>query len=169
MAFAAIFKDLMVHLGQEMAHIEEQKRVLVREREHLIRRDMEGILDCINQKEALKAQALVLDESRKLLVERISGFIHGPKEDVTLTRISQLVEEPQRREVLEVKWRLENLLSQVEELSDGNRYLIRAALGHVSRSLGFLSQFQPGNPATYDDEGRVRSRGFGSRRVEQQV
>lgn len=169
MTFAAIFKDLMTHLNLEVGHIKDQKGVLIRERASLISRDMEGILDCINEKEALKTQAVVLDESRKILIARLSGFLDTPEDKVTLSRVAERVDEPLRASVLKVKWHIENLLSQVEDLSNGNRYLIRSALGHASRSLGFLSQFQGGLTSTYDEEGRVTNEGLEHPRVEQQV
>lgn len=169
MAQERIFEDLLDHLHSELEHLEGQQKILLRERQNLIQRELEGIIDCVKQKETLQVQWRILKESGKILRERLSESLGYPEKDVNLGVVIDRTDGPVRSRLSTLKGRIENLVDEVERLNEGNRYLIHSALGHLSKSIAFLSQFQGSLAHTYNGEGRVMPNAPPPTRVQQQA
>jgi flagellar biosynthesis/type III secretory pathway chaperone len=169
MAPERVYKDLLDHLNSEVEHLEDQQRVLMRERENLMQRELEGILDCVKEKETLEVQWRILRESRRILRQRLADALGCPEREMNLGLVIDRTDEPTRSHLSALKGRIEDLLAQVERLTEGNGYLIRAALGHVSRSIAFLSQLQGTFAQTYNGEGRMMKDALVPSRVQQQA
>jgi flagellar biosynthesis/type III secretory pathway chaperone len=164
-----ICEDLLRHLSSEVGQLESQLEVLLRERESLLHQDLDGILGCIKEKEILLTQGRFLDESRAILSNRFKGSMGSWGSEIRLGQLLELVDEPERLQMTEYRERLKELTEKVKSLTAGNEYLIRSALGHVSRSIGFLSQLRGTTSSTYDDEGYMRQDGPWISRVMQQA
>jgi hypothetical protein len=132
--------------------------LLRREREAVVKRDIDRLLECVRHKEVLNTQWRILEESRRALMERIREEVgRDDGEDLDLERIfsrgrpSQIGRWRELREDLAAKAR------EARRIQEGNRYLIQAALGHVSKTLSLLSQFRHGPSVTYDQNGVLKS------------
>jgi hypothetical protein len=169
MTVEAVWESFLRQLNSELAHMEDQRAVLQRERTSLLQRDLQGILDCIQEKETLQTQWRILEESRGLLKPGMAEFSGTHEDEVSLHRIVDLLEEPRRSRLDDLRRQYEDLVSQIQELTEGNRYLIQSALSHITRSIVFLRQFQDGHSSTYDGTGRIVAEGSGTRQVKQQA
>lgn len=171
MSANALAQDVVGHLRSEVDHLEEEKAILLRERESLLRHDLEGLLDCLKEKEALRSKGRILEEACKLLRERVGETVEPEEEGRRglLEAMMAHTEEPHRSRIRLLRSRLLDLIQQVEGLREGNAYLIRSALGRVGRSMEFLQGLQGATVGTYDGRGRPRAPGASSPRLRQQA
>jgi flagellar biosynthesis/type III secretory pathway chaperone len=151
---ATIWSDLIGQFQRELEYLEAEEAVLSRERRSLTNRDLDGILDCIKEKETLRVQGRILGESRRRLRDRLREIVQTHAGQNLLEAAVQQAEQSVRVRLLDLRQRLAERFKKIERLTEGNRYLIQAALGHLSRSVAFLGQFQDGQ--TYCGDGRVR-------------
>jgi flagellar biosynthesis/type III secretory pathway chaperone len=165
----ALCQEVISHLHWEGEHLVGQRDLLLREREHLLHRDLEGILECVKEKETLRTQTKILDESRATLHERLRAWAETRHGACSLGALAASVQEPERSCLLECTHRVEVLLREVDRLTEGNDRLIQSALGHIGRAIGFLSQFQGSGFGTYTRGGQMGWETSAPQRVARQV
>jgi hypothetical protein len=165
----ALCQEALSHLHWEREHLVEQRDLLLREREHLLHRDLEGILECVTEKETLRTKAKILDESRATLRERVRAWAETWHEECSLGALAASSQEPERSSLQESTRCVQVLLGEVDRLTEGNHRLIQSALGHVGRAIGFLSQIQGSGFGTYTRGGQMGWGAGAPQRVARQV
>jgi hypothetical protein len=147
--------EVLDHLLREVVQFTEERDLLLKERDGLIRQDLDCIQACLREKETLQAQARILDESRRILLGRLGDGENAGQDPASIWELAERAEEPVRSRLLVCRETLTALADHVEELTEGNAYLIRSALGHISRSIQFLGQIGGLGGLRYDDRGRL--------------
>ncbi len=139
--------------------MEEFVGLLERERAAIVKRDLDDLLECVRLKEVLHTQWLILEEAHRALLERLGkerGLSSG--EELDLPQLISDMDPPIRQKWEGLREMLADKTQQAKGLQEGNRYLINAALGHVSKTLALLSHYSGATTMTYDRKGLLRSK-----------
>jgi flagellar biosynthesis/type III secretory pathway chaperone len=161
-----ITRELLSHLQWEGRHLREQRDVLLKERECIVRNDLDGLLECIKAKETLLLKGKILEESREALRERLKALA-GEGRSLFEVILSEAQNE-EREGLLRSREELRELAGQVSHLSEGNGYLLRSALGRIEGAIAILSGFDPSS-SRYTSLGALEAEGDQGARLSQEV
>ncbi len=152
-----IGRDLLGQLRLESNHLKEERELLLKERDCLIKQDLEGILEVLKEKETLQLKGKILEESRAAMRERIKGVVGLGEGESLFQRLLDLMESSYKEELTDSREELERLVGEVEYLSAGNQYLIRSTLGRIEGALGILTGGVGKGFRSYNMEGRLEA------------
>lgn len=162
----SITKELLSHLQWERSHLKEQRDVLLKERECIVKNDIEGLLECVKTKETLFLKGKILEESREDLRKRLEALA-GRGRSLFEVALSEARRE-ERESLMRSREELRELAGQVGHLSEGNSYLLRSALGRIEGAIALLSGFET-SPSKYTSLGALEGDSEQGRRVSQEV
>lgn len=151
----ALVTELGALLTQEIELHKHLLSLLQEERELLINLSTEEILENTKRKETCILKIKMLEESRSVLVERLSHYYGLPAEELTLSRIVSLSEEPQRSTLDRVQSTLTALIKSIKEANRHNCLVVKDTLHYCNRSLDFLYSSSAASP-TYAGGGRIK-------------
>lgn len=152
-----IGQDLLGQLRLESSHLKEERELLLKERDCLIRQDLEGILEVLKEKETLQLKGRILEESRAAMRERIKGAVEAAEGESLFQRLLETLENSYKQQIKDSKEELEKLVGEVEYLSAGNQYLIRSTLGRIEGAIGLLTGALDRGFRRYNMEGRLEA------------
>lgn len=155
MGATEITRELLGHLQWERSHLSQQREVLLRERECLIRQDLDGILECLKEKETLQLKGRILCESRAALQARLRGWVQAGEGESAFQKLLQAVEESERRQLVDSRGELQSLVGEVQHLSEGNQFLIRSALDRIEGAIALLGGLEGPGWKRYTSEGAL--------------
>lgn len=156
-----IGRDLLGQLRLESNHLREERELLLKERDCLIKQDLDGILEVLKEKETLQLKGKILEESRVAMKERIKGAVGGGGDEgeSLFQRLLNVLESSYKEELTDSREELEKLVGEVEYLSAGNQYLIRSTLGRIEGAIGLLMGLEGKGLRRYNMEGRLEAAG----------
>lgn len=164
-----IGRYLLGQLRLENNHLREERELLLKERDCLIRQDLEGILEVLKEKETLQLKGKILEESRAAMRERIKGAVGAVEEQSVFQRLLDVLEGSYKEELSNSRAELERLVGEVEYLSAENQYLIRSTLGRIEGAIGLLMGSQEKGFNRYNMEGRLEAGGLPKATLLQEV
>jgi len=155
MSGTEIGRDLLGQLRLESHYLKEERELLLKERDCLIRQDLDGILEVLKEKETLHLKGRILQQSRAAMSERIRGTVRAGQGESPFQKLLDTVESSYKKELMDSKRELERLAGEVEYLSAGNQYLIRSTLGRIEGAIGTLMGWGEKGLHSYNGEGRL--------------
>jgi len=123
--------------------------VLQQEKKAIVASELEALNETAKKKESLLLKIRILDEERTKILEKLGGFLGYPSNDMTLRKISQLVEKPHSIRLNNCYSNLLALTQTIQDLNRGNKALIVHSLEIVRDSLSILTNLLPSNPLYY--------------------
>jgi len=129
--------------------------VLQREKKAIIDSNFKDSNEAGKQKENLVLKIRILEEERLRVQERLADSLGYQPEDLTVTKLSQLVEEPYSTRLESCRSNLLALLQSIQEVNNSNKALIMHSLELVRGSLNLLGNLISDNPVYYRS-GRVQ-------------
>ena len=157
MSGTEIGRDLLGQLRLESHYLREERELLLKERDCLIRQDLDGILEVLKEKETLQLKGRILEESRSAMRERIKGAVGAAEGESLFQRLLGLMESSYKEELTDSRQELEKLVGEVGYLSAGNQYLIRSTLGRIEGAIGLLTGGLGKGFSRYNMEGRLEA------------
>jgi flagellar biosynthesis/type III secretory pathway chaperone len=151
----ALVTELRELLTQEIVVHKHLLALLHKEKEFLIDLSTEEILENTKKKETCTLKIKMLEESRAVLVNQLSHHCGVPPEDLTLSKIVSLLEEPHRSTLDATRSTLTSLIKSIKEANQHNGLVVKDALHYCKRSLDFLYSSSAASP-TYVDGGRIK-------------
>jgi len=117
------------------------------------------------EKENLFLKIRILEEQRISLLEKLAQELGQPSQDLTLSKLSQLVQEPQATQLGECHSTFLSLAQSIQEINQSNKTLLTHSLDLLKGSLSLLSDLLSSNPVYYrtgkmevsDQSGRLLS------------
>jgi len=117
------------------------------------------------EKENLLLKIQILEEQRQRMLERVADFIGCPLHGLTLSKLSQLIEEPYSTRLKECHSNLLSLIQSIQEVNNSNKSLIVHSLKLVRGSLSLLDNLiapipvycRTGKTQVNDQSGKVLS------------
>ena len=157
-----LLSELIAILNKEIELHKELLSFLHKDRELLIDFCIEDIFESNKKKETCTLKIKMLEESRSLLVDKLSQHCAIPSQELTLSKIVSLVEEPYRSSLDNARSILNSLIKSTKEVNQGNHLIVKDSFSYFNRSLDFLKYASSLSP-TYVGNGKIKDpRQFGT-------
>jgi len=150
-----LLSELITILNKEIELHKELLSFLHKDRELLVDLCVEEIFESNKKKETCTLKIKMLEESRSSLVDKLSQHFAIPPQELTLSKIVSLVEEPYRSALDNARSTLTSLIKSIKEVNQGNHLIVKDSLYYFNRSLNFLNYAPSLNP-TYVDNGKIK-------------
>ncbi len=148
-----LLKDLIGILGTEIALYNELIETLQDQRNYF--RSISDLEEITKKQGTTILKIKTLEEARKSVVSHIAKYFNIPEESATLTNISKLIEQPYKGQLYTYQQSILSIIKDLENLKDGNSYLIQHALKYVSAILRIFAFSQD---YKYTNSGQIKSR-----------
>ena len=125
-------------LNQETELYRSMQIVVDREKDAAVQSDLEALNEAGLDKEKLMVELQKKDEKRRLLVTELAKMLGYAVPDLTLTRLSQLVDEPLSGHLRQARRDLKMVLNQLQASNLRNRQLFEHSMNLVKGSFKVL-------------------------------
>jgi flagellar biosynthesis/type III secretory pathway chaperone len=151
-----ILKQLIDLLEQETELYRLMQAVIEREKDAVIQSDLNSLHETGTDKDKILRNLQIKEEKRHRLVDDLADRLGWDARDLTLTRISQLVDEPYAAELKRLNEDFSSVLFQVQTSNQRNKQIFEHSLGLVRASLNLLNEgLSPG--AVYYRSGNIQN------------
>jgi len=137
--------ELMKIIGREAAVFEDFLKLLGRQQEMLVKKDIDGLNNNTARQREKIVESQLLNKKREELIAEIKTT-NAIEEDLNVSRLVELVDEDQGNRLLRLREVINGLNSQIVEVRNQNAMLLNRSREYISRTLGLLSKIN--NPNT---------------------
>jgi flagellar biosynthesis/type III secretory pathway chaperone len=145
----AILDQLLRVLNQEIELYRLMLAVIDKEKDAVIRSSLEPLTEAGVEKENILKKLRTVEEQRSLLVRRLSEVLGYPVRDLTLSMITQNVDEPFAGRLKQVSTDLSTLLDTLRDANHRNQRLFEHSLELLRGSFNLLSDLKASNTVYY--------------------
>ena len=139
--------------------------VLQKEKEAVVDSKLKELNESSKEKENLLLKIRILEEQRLKLLEKLADFLEFPSQDLTLSKLSQMVEEPYSTQLKDYYANFLALIQNIQDVNKTNKALVMHSMELVRGSLTLFNSLTAFNPVYYrtgkiqtrDQSGRVLS------------
>jgi flagellar biosynthesis/type III secretory pathway chaperone len=150
--------DLMGNLLEILYNELSQYRILIdmliEQRKCFSERSIEVFEEIIKKQGTTILKIKTLEEARKSVVSQLSQFLGISQEDITLSKLADLVSEPYSRHLSTFCDEINSIISDLENIKESNSYLIQHALHYVSGVLKIFASSHSQN-VKYSNNGQL--------------
>lgn len=138
---ASLIEDFIATLTKQHDHYEELL-ILATEKVNIIKNDDVETLQKITAAEtAILGKATKLENKREEIVKNIGVVLNRNADDLTLSSIAELINnEEDSKQLLELKDKLYNTLTQLKDKNEVNRAVIQTSLDYIDFSVNLLRE-----------------------------
>ncbi len=136
--------------------------VVLREKEALLNSQLEDLNEASKEKENLLLKIRILEEQRMHMSDKLADFFGCPSQDLTLKRLSQLVEEPYSKRLEACRSELLTLIKDMQETNLANKTMIAHSLDLIKGSISLLDGLMASNKIYYPT-GRLQNNNYGGK------
>ena len=152
-----LLEDLLTSLDKETDLYQALLQLLQREKRALVGLSLDELNECNKKKETLILQARALEESRQYGLKKLADFLGIPSDKLTLSYLSDRIDEPYSKEVKSRRSNLLSLFHSIKDINKTNESLINHSLDCVTGSLSLLGNLVSSG-STYLHTGRIKNR-----------
>ena len=160
-----LLNDLLGLLEGEIGLYASMLLALQKEKKAIVDSNHEELNETSREKENLFLKIRILEEQRLSVLEKLARNLGHPAQDLTLSKLSQLVQEPQSTQLVGCHSTFLSLAQSIQEINLSNKALLTHSLDLVNGSLSLLSDLLSSNPVYYrtgkmeagDQSGRLLS------------
>ena len=149
MKINAILDQLLSVLNQETVLYRTMLTVIDKEEVAVMRSALNPLNEAGMEKENILKKLRTVEEQRCLLVRKLSEILGYPYRDLTLSKISQLVDEPFAGRLKQVSTDLAVLLDRLRRANRRNHRLITHSLELLRGSFNLLGELMASNTVYY--------------------
>lgn len=128
---------------------------LAEEKEAIMENSLEDILEMVKKKEILAGELDLNEKKRKEIIAYYSAKFNIPREDLSLLKLSQLLEGSVSEKLLQQRNRLKNLIDSVSKKCLQNKELIAACSASMNKTRNFIDRITH-VPSEYSASGKTR-------------
>lgn len=151
-----LFSDLIDLLTEETEIYDRLSVLLDREKEALLKWDVSALGELASAKETLGLRIRTLDESRRILAERLGRDLGLPREDLTVTRLSEFVPPDLRDRLLSARDLLRERAVACKTINEYNARAAQQGIRTISSAVEFLVAEATHNDQVYQKKGGYR-------------
>lgn len=151
-----LLNDFRIALEEETDLCEILADTLGKEKEAILRSDVEELNACVRAKEDLISKIRFANERRLEFQGRLAAFYGHANRKITLTKFSQMIEEPYAASVKDACSNMAGLIRQIRTANRGNTELLASSLEIVRGSLKLLNNLTLSN-GVYQRSGKIRT------------
>ena len=160
-----LLNDLLGLLEGEIGLYASMLLALQKEKKAIVDSNHEELNETSREKENLFLKIRILEEQRLSVLEKLARNLGHPARDLTLSKLSQLVQEPQSTQLVDCHSTFLSLAQSIQEINLSNKALLTHSLDLVNGSLSLLSDLLSSSPVYYrtgkmeagDQSGRLLS------------
>jgi|TARA_B110000196_G_scaffold303175_1_gene298804 flagellar biosynthesis/type III secretory pathway chaperone len=115
-----------------LTSLQEEQRVIIED-------DLEGIEEIVAEQRQLAVYAHQIEARRIQLVNELALCLDLQPDNVSLSRLVEVLEGPHSEELANMRGQLLELNSQIRATSENNAFLIRQSLRYTDRCLDILT------------------------------
>jgi flagellar biosynthesis/type III secretory pathway chaperone len=137
-----MLEQLLGLLGRETELYQSMLTVIDKEKEAAVRSELIALNDAAGEKENIMAALRKSDEKRRRMVTCLAEDLGYPRQELTLKKLSQLVDEPfagqlrqARRDLLSVMARVQEANQLAQQLFEHSQVLLRGAFNLLNELL----------------------------------
>lgn len=131
----SLLAEMLKVLGLEFRQYRNLLDLLHDQRNCFSSGDIESFEGIGKQQETTILKIKMLEEARRPIVSRLAHYYGIPSDECTLAMLTTLVDGPYRRRIVRCRNEAQSIIGQLEAARDGNAYLIRQMLHHVTSVL----------------------------------
>ena len=147
--------ELIEIIHKEMRLLHNLLELVNDEQQTLLRNDAEGLVGNLTRQEALLEKADQLEKQRLRVTEVLSRKLRVEPEELSMSRLMDLVEEAHSTELGKLQQTLVEAHQKIGETNRNNELLIRQSMGYIARTLDVVTASPP-QETTYERSGYVR-------------
>ena len=133
-----LFNKLLCLLEDETEFYRFLLLVVQKENRAVVDLKLKELNEATKEKENLFLKIRILEEQRQRMLERVADSIGCPLHGLTLSKLSQLIEEPYSTRLKDCRSNLLALIQSIQEVNNSNKFLIMHSLKLVGSSLSLL-------------------------------
>lgn len=156
MVIEKILDQLLNSIRQETELYQLMLATIDKEKDAAIQSDLNSLNESEIEKENLLTKIQRVEEQRCLLVRKLSEKLAYSHQDLTMTKIAQMVDEPFAGRLVQASADLKTMLNTLREANQQNKLLFEHSLELLRGSLNLLSGFRGSNKVYYRT-GNVRN------------
>lgn len=149
MRMDTILDQLLRVLNQETDLYRLMLAVFDKEKDAVIRSSLDLLKEAGIEKESILKKLRTFEEQRSLLVRKLSEVLDYPVRDLTLSMISQMVNQPFAGRLKQVSTDLSTLLDTLRDANQRNQRLFEHSLELLRGSFNLLSDLMATNTVYY--------------------
>ncbi len=157
-------KNLFANLSEKIDSYKEFLSLLDDEKEAILKNSLQDILDSVKKKNALVRDLERNEEKRKEIIAWFSAKFDLHPAELTLLKLSQLLEEPHAEKLSELRDRLKENIDLVSAMGQRNKNMIAACSASLTQTSNFF-QHLTGMQQEYASNGKARDYSTGQGRV----
>ena len=135
----SVLKELIDVINEEVRTFQRLLTSLQEEQQVIIEDDLEGIEKIVAEQRQLAAHANQIEARRVELVNELALRLDLQSDNVSLSRLVEVLEGPHSEELANMRGQLLELNSQIRATSENNAFLIRQSLRYTDRCLDILT------------------------------
>jgi len=143
-------------LNQEAGLYESMAAVIDKEKEAAIRTELNALVETRKEKENILLKLRIMEDQRTRIVAEMADDLGYLPHDLTLTKISQLVDGPDAKRLKDCSAKLSFLIGRLQEANHNNRQLFKHSLDLLRGSFNILSHLMEANPV-YHRTGNIQN------------
>ncbi|MCK5329274.1 MAG: flagellar protein FlgN [Candidatus Latescibacteria bacterium] len=147
--------ELIEIIHKEMRLLHNLLELVNDEQQTLLLNDAEGLVGNLTRQEALLEKADQLEKQRLRVTEVLSRKLRVAPEELSMSRLMDLVEEAHSTELGKLQQTLVEAHQKIGETNRNNELLIRQSMGYIARTLDVVTASPP-QETTYERSGYVR-------------
>ena len=144
-----LLEKFLALLEGETCLYESLLSVLQKEKRAVVNSALNDLNETVKEKENLALKIRILEEERIRTTEKLANSLGYPSHPLTLTDLSELVEEPYATRLGESRSILLSLTQSIQEINQSNRGLLSHSLELVKGSISLLNNLMHSNPVYY--------------------
>ena len=131
--------ELIAVINEEVRTFHQLLISLQQEQRVIIEDDLEGIEEIVAEQRQLAVYAHQIETRRIQLVNELALCLDLQPDNVSLSRLVEVLEGPHSEELANMRGQLLELNSQIRATSENNAFLIRQSLRYTDRCLDILT------------------------------
>ena len=144
-----LLDQLIGLLDQETKLYQSMHTVIRKEKDAVIRSELNALNEAVEEKENLLLKLRILEEQRPQLVRRLAKILNHPPQDLTLNMVAELVDEPYAGQLKDYSANLLELLTTVQEANHRNKTLFEHSIELMRGSFNLFNELMASNTVYY--------------------
>ena len=151
----AKINKLIEVINREVLCLEKFMQLLTKEQEILVGRDVGALQKSVEEQEKAVLEAEKLEKERIKLTDQIASNLNLSKDQASLSKLVQLLEESYSTQLKELQKTLLGLYQKVERQRRKNEFLIKQSMGMIDRGMKFILGVEAAGPTYPRPNGKV--------------
>lgn len=133
----------LLEQATELYHL--LRAVIEKEKDAVVGLNLKQLNEACKSKDNLLLKLRILEEQREQIMDKLAAELSRPPQDLTLTKLSQIVDESYARQLRERSTDLLALIETLQAASQHNKFLMSHSLELVRGSYNLLNNLMKAN------------------------